>query len=100
MAFERLCRFSVPTLTWLGVHQDMLAEDCDPDDLQDLTKLDTRKLERLLEGGSKLPVAWRPEVQAMLDGGCKCEIEAAHKLRGMPAFVGLLVEAMTMYTAL
>jgi DNA topoisomerase VI subunit A len=93
-------RFAIPELMWLGVHEAMLEEDCDPADLQPLSDLDVRKLERLLDGDARLPDSWRPELETMLRAGCKCEIEAAHKLRGLPAFCGMLVEGMTMYAAL
>ena len=78
----------------------MLQQDCDPSDLQVLTDLDTRKLERLLEANTRLPESWRPELEIMMQGGMKCEIEAAHKLRGLPAFCSMLVEAMAMFEAL
>lgn len=78
----------------------MLEAECDPGDLQVLTDLDERKLERLLHDDARLPESWRPELEAMAQLGCKCEIEAAHKLRGLPAFCAMLVEAMAMYAAL
>lgn len=78
----------------------MLDEDCDPSDLQPLTPLDVRKLERLLSEDARVPATWRAELDVMLQGGCKCEIEAAHKLRGMLAFCAMLVEDMAMYAGL
>ena len=78
----------------------MLEHDCDPTDLQPLSPLDVRKLERLLNDDARVPVAWRAELDVMLRGGCKCEIEAAHKLRGVPAFASMLVEAMAMFDGL
>lgn len=78
----------------------MLERDCDPTDLQPLTTGDARKLQNLLASDGRVPDAWRPELEAMLDGGCKCEIEAAHKLRGVPAFCSLLLEAIAEHAAL
>lgn len=91
---------ALPQLQWLGVHGAMLERDCDPADLQPLSDGDVRKLQNLLQLDGRVPAAWRPELEAMLDGGCKCEIEAAHKLRGVPAFCGLLLDAISTHAML
>lgn len=78
----------------------MLERDCDAGDLQTLTPLDIRKLEKLLKEDARLPATWRGELQEMLYGGYKCEIEAVHKLRGMRAFCEMLVESMSMFAGL
>jgi hypothetical protein len=51
------CRFALPNLLWVGVHQMMLERDYHPADLQPLSDLDTRKLQRLLQ--------WRPRIRAL-----------------------------------
>jgi DNA topoisomerase VI subunit A len=94
------CRYALPDLLWLGVHKSMLEADCDPADMQPLSDLDIRKLQRLLNGDARVPDSWRQELQVMLQGGYKCEIEAVHKLRGMQVFCGMLVESMTMFAGL
>jgi DNA topoisomerase VI subunit A len=96
----QICRFALPDLMWLGVHHNMLEDDCDPSDMQALSPLDVRKLERLLGEDTRVPATWHAELDLMLQGGCKCEIEAAHKLRGMSAFCAMLVEDMAMYAGL
>ena len=97
---EHVCRYALAGLQWIGVHYHMLETDCDPGDWQALSKLDERKLERLLKNDERLPADWRGELEEMLQGGYKCEIEAAHKLRGMHAFCAMLVESMSMYSGL
>jgi DNA topoisomerase VI subunit A len=78
----------------------MLTEDCDAEDLQPLTDLDKRKLNNLLTADVRVPLSWKPELETMLELGRKCEIEAVHKLRGLPTFCRLLLDAVARHAGL
>jgi DNA topoisomerase VI subunit A len=78
----------------------MLSKDCDPEDLQTLTHLDIQKLKNLLTIDVRVPMSWKPELVTMLESGCKCEIEAVHKLRGLRRFCTMLLEAMARHSGL
>jgi hypothetical protein len=84
----------------LGVHQRHLTTDCDPADWQALSSLDARKLDKLLDEDERVPESWRCELRAMRDRMLKSEMEAAYKLRGVPAFCRLIVSDLLLHAAL
>lgn len=88
-------------MLWIGVHADMLRHDCDQDDMQRLSARDQRRLKLLLEEeGREVPWEWKQELRRMQQAGVKCEIETAYRLRGISAFCSMLVERMSLHTAI
>lgn len=93
----------MPELLWLGVHEDMLMQDCDAADMQRMSDRDHRRILLLLADdrtGRGLPPQWKEELLRMQRGGKKCEIEAAYRLRGITEFCRMLVDRMSLHTAI
>lgn len=87
----------------MGVHEDMLLQDCDAADMQRLTARDHRRLQVLLgeqAADRGVPPSWKAELVRMQRSGKKCEIEAAYRLRGIAEFCRMLVNRMSLHIAL
>lgn len=87
----------------MGVHEDMLLQDCDAADMQRLSPRDQRRIQLLLSDdstGRGLPPPWKEELLRMQRSGNKCEIEAAYRLRGITEFCRMLVDRMSLHIAI